>query len=101
MHVSDIKRGGSGYLDPLQDRVIHAARIPFVLRDWGGRGCLLSERVIEHALAHKLKDKAEAAYQRGTLLAKRARLMEEWASYCSVMNDDSNKIIPFDPNHAR
>jgi hypothetical protein len=29
--------------------------------------------VIEHALAHKLKDEAEAAYQRGILLMKESR----------------------------
>ena len=34
--------------------------------------------VIEHALAHKLKDQAEAAYQRGYLLQKRRLLMENW-----------------------
>lgn len=39
--------------------------------------------MIEHALAHKLKDEAETAYQRGTLLMKRAALMEEWAEFCS------------------
>lgn len=38
--------------------------------------------IIEHALAHKLKDEAEAAYQRGTMLMKRASLMERWAQFC-------------------
>jgi hypothetical protein len=47
--------------------------------------------VIEHALAHKLKDKAEAAYQRGTLLAKRAKLMEEWAKYCCLKKKSTTK----------
>jgi hypothetical protein len=37
--------------------------------------------VIEHALAHRLEDKAEAAYARGTLLEKRRRLMDDWARY--------------------
>ncbi len=41
--------------------------------------------VIEHALAHQLKDKAEAAYARGTLFAKRRRLMDEWAKYCNTV----------------
>jgi hypothetical protein len=48
-----------------------------------------------------LKDKAEAAYQRGTLLIKRAKLMEEWSGYCGIVNDESSKIIPFDRAHAR
>jgi hypothetical protein len=38
--------------------------------------------IIEHALAHKLKDEAEAAYQRGTMLMKRATLMKQWAEFC-------------------
>ena len=33
-------------------------------------------------LAHKLADKAEAAYQRGDLLEKRTILMQIWANYC-------------------
>jgi hypothetical protein len=32
--------------------------------------------VVEAALAHKLKDKAEAAYQRSDHLAKRAKLTQ-------------------------
>ena len=37
--------------------------------------------VIEAALAHRLKDKAEAAYARGDLFVKRRRLMEDWAEF--------------------
>ena len=38
--------------------------------------------VPEAALAHALRDKVEAAYQRGDLLERRRRLMEEWAAFC-------------------
>ncbi|EBC2772693.1 integrase, partial [Salmonella enterica] len=34
-------------------------------------------KVIEHALAHQLADKAEAAYQRETLWPKRVSLMDD------------------------
>jgi hypothetical protein len=37
--------------------------------------------VVEAALAHRLQDKAEAAYVRGDLFAKRRKLMEDWAAY--------------------
>lgn len=40
------------------------------------------EKVAEAALAHVLRDKVEAAYARGDLLAKRAELMAAWAAYC-------------------
>ncbi len=35
------------------------------------------------ALAHQLKDKAEAAYARGTLFDKRRGLMADWAEFCN------------------
>ena len=47
---------------------------------------LFPSDIIEHALAHKLKDEAEAAYQRGDLLLKRAYAMERWAQFCTDRN---------------
>ena len=41
----------------------------------------IPREVIEAALAHQLKDKAEAAYARGDLFTKRRKLMEEWAAF--------------------
>lgn len=77
MHEADIKRGGTGYLDPVQNRIAtqHGCRSTF--RDWAAEVATFPSEVIEHALAHKLKDEAQAAYQRGTLLMKRAALMEQ------------------------
>lgn len=60
---------------------VHGFRSTF--RDWAGETTAYPREVIEHALAHQLKDKAEAAYARGSLLDKRRRLMTDWASYCS------------------
>jgi hypothetical protein len=40
--------------------------------------------IVEHAIAHKLKDKAEAAYQRGELLMKRAFIMQKWSVFCRI-----------------
>jgi hypothetical protein len=37
------------------------------------------------ALAHKVKDKAEAAYKRTELIEKRMVLMNEWADFCEQM----------------
>ena len=101
MHLASIRRGGIGYLDPWQDRIVtqHGFRSSF--RDWAAEIAYFPSEVIEHALAHKLKDKSEAAYQRGTLFIKRAKLMEEWSGYCDIVNDESRKIVPFDPTCAR
>lgn len=59
-----------------KDLTQHGFRSTF--RDWAGETTSYPREVIEHALAHKLKDKAEAAYQRGDLLQKRRAVMEDW-----------------------
>jgi integrase len=63
------------------DLTQHGFRSTF--RDWAGETTAYPREVIEHALAHQLKDKAEAAYQRGDLLAKRSLLMADWGTYCT------------------
>ena len=52
---------------------VHGFRSTF--RDWAGETTPHAREVIETALAHKLKDKAEAAYARGDLFRKRRRLI--------------------------
>lgn len=89
MHEADLKRGGIGYLDPVQNRVATQHGFRSTFRDWAAEVAFFPKEVIEHALAHKLKDEAEAAYQRGTLLVKRAMLMEQWAMYC---NDPRSRL---------
>ena len=46
------------------------------------------------ALAHRLKDKAEAAYFRSDLIAKRARLMADWANYCDMEPGQASSVTP-------
>jgi integrase len=62
------------------DITVHGFRSTF--RDWLAEKTNHSWRAAEAALAHKLKDSAEAAYQRGDLLEKRIEMMETWANYC-------------------
>jgi len=61
---------------------VHGFRSTF--RDWAGETTSHAREVIEAALAHKLKDKAEAAYARGDLFQKRRRLMLDWAAYLTA-----------------
>ena len=61
------------------DLTVHGFRSTF--RDWAGETTAHPREVIEAALAHRLKDKAEAAYARGDLFMKRRRLMEDWAAF--------------------
>ena len=58
---------------------VHGFRSSF--RDWAGETTAFPREVIEAALAHRLKDKAEAAYARGDLLDKRRELMAAWGSF--------------------
>jgi len=64
------------------DITAHGFRSTF--RDWAGETTAYPREVIEHALAHQLKDKAEAAYARGTLFEKRRRLMADWGKYSAT-----------------
>lgn len=60
----------------------HGFRSTF--REWAGEVSKHPREVVEHALAHRLADKAEAAYQRGSLLPRRVILMEDWGQYCNI-----------------
>jgi len=66
------------------DYTVHGFRSTF--RDWAGETTAYPREVIEHALAHQLQDKAEAAYARGTLFDKRRRLMADWATFLDRIN---------------
>jgi len=63
------------------DAVPHGLRSSF--RDWAGEQTNFPREVCEFALAHVIKDKAEAAYARSDLFDKRRGLMEAWANYLS------------------
>jgi integrase len=58
----------------------HGFRSTF--RDWASEQTNFPNAVCEAALAHTIKDKAEAAYHRTDLFDKRRDLMGVWADYC-------------------
>jgi integrase len=66
--------------DEYKNLTVHGFRSSF--RDWAGEQTQHTREVIEHALAHKLADQAEAAYQRGDYFQKRITLMQDWANFC-------------------
>lgn len=59
--------------------VPHGFRSTF--RMWAAEATDYPREVAEHALAHQLPDKVEAAYQRGTQFPKRVAMMNDWADY--------------------
>jgi integrase len=66
--------------------VPHGFRSTF--RDWAGETRPEGREVVEAALAHTVKDKAEAAYARSDLLEKRRPLMDAWAEQCARLPAD-------------
>ena len=61
------------------DITVHGFRSSF--RDWAAEKTSYPHQTCEHALAHQISDKAEAAYRRGDQFQKRRDLMEDWASF--------------------
>ena len=65
------------------DVTVHGFRSAF--RDWAAETTSFPHEVCEMALAHVIANKAEAAYRRGDLIAKRRELMGAWADHCGVL----------------
>lgn len=63
------------------DITTHGFRSTF--RDWAAETTDFPNEVVEMALAHTIKNKAEAAYRRGNMLDRRRILMDAWDKYCS------------------
>ncbi len=74
------------------DITVHGFRSTF--RDWAGETTGFPREVIEAALAHGIKDKAEAAYARSDLFDKRRKLMEAWALFSTAQKDEG-KVVAF------
>ena len=74
---------------------VHGFRSSF--RDWAGEtlGTRFEHETIEHALAHQLPDKVEAAYRRGTAINKRALLMQAWADYLDGIAQSADNVVQF------
>jgi integrase len=60
---------------------VHGFRSAF--RDWCGEATSFPREIAEGALSHVVGDETERSYRRGDALAKRRKLMEAWASYCT------------------
>jgi len=69
---------------------VHAHGFRTSFRTWTQEKTHYPNEVAEAALAHSLKDSAEAAYARSDLLEKRAEMMEAWAQFISA---DASDVI--------
>jgi integrase len=59
---------------------VHGFRSCF--SDWAHEQTAHANHTIEISLAHAVGSETEKAYRRGPMLAKRVRLMSDWAKYC-------------------
>ena len=77
-----------------QDSVtVHGFRSSF--RTWAAERTNYPREICEVALAHTVGDETERAYQRGDLLDKRRRLMDQWSAFCrSKPRSKSGHILP-------
>jgi integrase len=68
----------------------HGFRASF--RTWAAEQTNFPREVAEQALAHVIGDKVEAAYRRGDLFAKRARLMQAWGEFCGKPGQPTGNV---------
>lgn len=64
------------------DLTVHGFRSSF--RDWSAERTNFPRAVCEAALAHRLRDKTEAAYRRTDLFERRRELLESWSAYATA-----------------
>ncbi len=67
---------------------IHGFRTSF--RTWAQERTNFPREVAEAALAHAIKDKAEAAYARSDVFEKRRKMMDAWAGYLA---GEAGKVV--------
>ncbi|MDA1059604.1 MAG: tyrosine-type recombinase/integrase [Proteobacteria bacterium] len=70
------------------DADVHGFRTSF--RMWAQERNSAPREVAEAALAHTIRDKAEAAYARSDLFERRRMLMKSWAGYLA---EESGKVV--------
>ena len=78
--------------------VPHGFRSTF--RDWAAERTNYPREVAEMALAHAIGNAVEAAYRRGDLFEKRARMMAEWARFCDTITT-AGEVISIRAKEAR
>ena len=74
------------------DVTVHGFRSTF--RDWAAEATAYERDVAEMALAHTVANRVEAAYRRGELIEKRARLMQDWAAYAEGRSVPAGEVVP-------
>lgn len=69
---------------------VHGFRSTF--RDWTAERTNYPNEMAEMALAHKVADKTEEAYRRGDMLARRAKMMDDWSAFIDTPVRSGNVV---------
>jgi integrase len=64
------------------DLTAHGFRATF--KTWASERTSFQNEIVEAALAHVVGSKVEQAYRRGDMFEKRRRLMQQWATFCTM-----------------
>ena len=72
----------------------HGIRAAF--KTWATERTNYPREVVELCLSHARGDPLERAYQRGDILDKRRRLIQEWADFCTTGADaaGATNVVP-------
>lgn len=70
-------------------------------RDWASERTQFQNETLELALAHTIKNKAEAAYRRQDQLEKRTKLMQMWQQHIETATQSSSVIALKTKNDAK
>lgn len=73
------------------DVTVHGMRTAF--RDLAAENTSFLHHMAEHALAHRISDKADSAYWRGDEWERRRLRMEAWATWCEPKQGAT--LVPF------
>jgi integrase len=69
----------------------HGIRAAF--KTWATEHTNYPREVVELCLSHVQGDPLERAYQRGDILEKRRRLMQDWADYCTSESAGAGNVV--------
>jgi integrase len=76
-----------------KDITTHGMRATF--KTWAGESTNFPRDLVEMSLAHQVGNAVENAYKRGTLIKKRRKVLEAWASYCSKPPIADGRVLKF------
>jgi integrase len=98
-HIFEGSKPGRPFSDMTMAMPIRRAALPITVhgfrsafRDWAAESTSFPREVAEKALAHAVRDRVEAAYQRGDLFEKRREMMDAWALYCVSARSAGGKV---------